>query len=274
MNPTPEFSSFFSVACPVIAMIHVQALPGTPANTLSLPEIMDQAIAEAEIYAGEGVEAIMLENMHDVPYLNREVGHEISTAMAVIAHAVRRKAQLPCGLQILAGANHAALAAAHAAGLEFIRAEGFAFGHVADEGWMNADAGALLRYRKQLDAARICVLTDIKKKHSAHTITADVDLVETAQAAAFMRSDGLIVTGSATGAEAAPSELQQLRGTTTLPILVGSGLTVDNLATYLPLCDGMIVGSHFKEEGRWQAAPDAQRVRRFMQKMETLRQGA
>ena len=104
--------------------------------------------------------------MHDIPYLNRHVGPEIVAAMSVVCNEVKREVQnLPCGVQILAGANTEALAVAKAAGLDFIRAEGFVFSHVADEGLMNSDAGEILRYRKQIGADDVLVFTDIKKKH-------------------------------------------------------------------------------------------------------------
>src|SRR6185295_17642379 len=107
---------------------------------------------------------------------------------------------LPLGVQVLAGANKEALAVAHAAGCQFIRAEGFVFAHVADEGLMpEADAGSLLRYRRAIGAEHIAVLADIKKKHSSHAITADVDLAETAKAAEFFGAEGVVVTGTATG---------------------------------------------------------------------------
>lgn len=111
-------------------------------------------------------DAIMVENMHDIPYLNRQVGPEIVASMSVVCNEVKKEANdLPCGIQILAGANKEALAVAKAAGLQFIRAEGFVFSHIADEGTMNSDAGELLRYRKQIEADDILVFTDIKKKH-------------------------------------------------------------------------------------------------------------
>lgn len=46
-----------------------------------------------------------------------------------------------------------------------MRAEGFVFGHVADEGIMESCAGELLRYRRTIDAEDILVFADIKKKH-------------------------------------------------------------------------------------------------------------
>ncbi|MDP5169803.1 MAG: BtpA/SgcQ family protein [Bacteroidia bacterium] len=245
----------------LIGMIHVPALPGTPMNRLSVSEIIAQCRKEAEIYAEAGVEVILVENMHDVPYLPREVGPEIIAMMTRCATVVKEASGLPVGIQVLAGANMAALAVAQAAGCDFIRAEGFVFGHVADEGYLNADAGALLRHRKQIGAEHISIFTDIKKKHSSHAITSDVDLAETAKAAAFFLSDGLIVTGIATGAPAKPADVQQVAQATDLPVLIGSGISPHNIADYLPWTDAFIVGSWIKQDGNWQREPDPRRIK-------------
>ena len=61
-------------------------------------------------------------------------------------------------------------------GLDFIRAEGFAFAHVADEGIIESSAAELLRYRRAIGAEHVRVFADVKKKHSAHAITADVSI--------------------------------------------------------------------------------------------------
>ena len=163
-------------------MVHVAALPGTPRNSAGIAEIVSAALRDTLLLVEGGVDAIMIENMHDRPYLNRIAGPEIVSAMTAVAVELRRKIKLPLGIQILAGANKAALAVALAAGFDFIRAEGFVFGHLADEGWMNSDAGELLRYRKQIGAEHIQIFTDIKKKHASHAVTTDVTIAETAKA--------------------------------------------------------------------------------------------
>jgi predicted TIM-barrel enzyme len=73
--------------------------------------------------------------------------------------------------QVLAGGNKEALSVALAAGLQFIRVEGFVFSHVADEGFTDATAGSLLRYRANIRADNILIFTDIKKKHRQVTVT-------------------------------------------------------------------------------------------------------
>ena len=213
-------------------MIHVGALPGTPANVLHIEKIVEKALVEARILKDEGVSVIMIENMHDRPYLNRVAGPEIVAAMTSVAIEIKKEIRLPMGIQILAGANKEALAVALAADLDFIRAEGFVFGHLADEGWMNSDAGELLRYRKQIGAEHIKIFTDIKKKHSSHVVTGDVSLEETAKAAEFFLSDGLIITGKATGERAKVEDVTSVKKVTKLPVIIGSGIDQFNIQEY------------------------------------------
>lgn len=245
----------------LIGMIHVGALPGTPLSALPLAELIKLAREEAQIYRDSGIDAVMIENMHDRPYLKGQVGPEITAAMTAIACEVKSTCGLPCGIQILAGANREALAVAHAAGLEFIRAEGFVFAHVADEGMIESDAGALLRFRRQIGAENVQILTDIKKKHSSHAITADLDVGDTAKAAAYFLSDGLIITGRHTGEEANIADFEAARANAPdLPLIAGSGITPENCNTYLGVADALIVGSSLKSEGNWQYPVDARRV--------------
>jgi membrane complex biogenesis BtpA family protein len=264
------FNEIFGPQTAIIAMIHVGALPGTPKAKHPLSTVIDHAVAEAKTYQQAGITALAIENMHDVPYLKNQVGPEIVAGMTRVGQAVKAATGLPCGIQILAGANQAALAVALAAELDFIRAEGFVFGHVADEGLIEANAGPLLRYRRQIGAEHIPIYTDIKKKHSAHAITADVDVVETAHAAEFFLSDGLIVTGPATGQATNLAELKAVKAAVQLPVLVGSGITAENVAAYLPHADGLIIGSHFKVDGHWAKPIDPPRLHHFMNHVQQL----
>eukprot|EP00771_Trimastix_marina_P001445 gnl/Trimastix_PCT/2518.p2 GENE.gnl/Trimastix_PCT/2518~~gnl/Trimastix_PCT/2518.p2 ORF type:complete len:277 (+),score=91.97 gnl/Trimastix_PCT/2518:52-882(+) len=248
----------------LIGMVHVHALPGTAFSSEPMTQVIEAAVTEATMLEQAGFGAIILENMHDIPYLNREVGPEIVAAMTAVACAVRKAVSVPIGIQVLAGANKAALSVALCSGAQFIRAEGFIFAHVADEGTMNSDAGELLRYRRKIGAGHIAVFCDVKKKHSAHSITADVDIAETARAALFFGSDGLIVTGTSTGAPTATSDVEQVHGAVPLPVLVGSGVTPANLGNLFPHADAFIVGSFIKEEGDWARPLDPARLRELV----------
>ncbi len=255
-----DFRDLFGAPRALLGMLHAGALPGTAHAREPLDAIIETAVAEARTYRDAGFTALLLENMHDRPYLNGAVGPEIVAAMTAIAREVRRAVPLPLGVQVLAAANREALAVALASGASFVRVEGFAFAHVADEGSIEACAGPLLRYRRAIGAAHVRVFADIKKKHAAHAITADVSLAETARAAEFFSADGVIVTGAATGDPCAPADVAAVRDGASLPVLVGSGITPANLAQYAR-AQGFIVGSSVKRGGRWSNPLDVDAAR-------------
>lgn len=269
----------------LVGMIHIAALPGTPGASLSPSAIVEKAAEEAQIYKSAGLSTVMVENMHDIPY-TKAVGPEVTSVMALAGKAVKSLG-LYCGVQVLAGCNREAMAVAHAADLDFIRAEGYVFGHVGDEGYIDSCAGDLLRYRRAIGASPeisvtssqngenrgseneeysnkgVMVFADIKKKHSAHSITSDVSIRETALAAKFFLADGVIVTGVSTGEEAEVEDLKALQGIDMLKA-VGSGVTPDNFNRYRGLADLYIVGSYLKYDGNWMNSPDPARVEKML----------
>ena len=252
--------SLFGAKRALIGVVHLQALPGTPANKLDLTTIESMAVEEARVYQDAGFDGILIENTHDRPYLKGAVGPEVVAAMSVIGAAVRRATALPLGVQVLAGANSSALAVALACGASFVRVEGFVFAHVADEGLIESSAGDLLRYRRAIGADHIRVFADVKKKHSAHAITADLDIAETAKAAEFFSVDGVIVSGVATGLPTDPAEVQAVADAVSVPTLVGSGVTAENIKTFAQ-ADALIVGSSIKFDGLWSNRIDVPRAR-------------
>ena len=226
---------------------------------------------EARIYRECGVDGVIIENMHDVPYLRGEVGPEIVAAMTAIGIEVKSECGLPVGIQILAGANIEATAVAHAAGLDFIRAEGYAYAHIADEGFIQSSAAKLLRYRRMIGAERVQVWADVKKKHAAHAITADVDLGTTAETVEFMGADCVIVTGGVTGEPPQIGDVREAKSHCRLSVFLGSGISEANIAEFYQEADGFIVGSAFKFDGLWSNSIDPLRVTNFLRALNKLR---
>lgn len=243
----------------LMGVIHVGALPGTPGARLGVETLAEAAVAEARLYQAAGLHGLVLENMHDRPYLKGGVGPEIVAALTAVGREVRRAAALPLGIQVLAGANREALAVASACGAAFVRVEGFVFAHVADEGLIEAGAGELLRYRRAIGAEAVRVFADVKKKHAAHAVTADVDLAETARAAEFFLADAVVVTGLATGRATDPADVKAVSQAVSVPTLVGSGVTPENIGAYAE-ADAFIVGSALKRGGLWSESPEPARL--------------
>lgn len=267
-----QVEEMFGVGKALVGMVHVGALPGTPLFSRPMPAIIEQAVSEARLLADAGFDGIMIENMHDRTYLRQRVGPEIVAAMTAVLDALRAAVSKPLGLQILAGANREALAVAAAAGASFIRVENFVFAHVADEGLMSeADAGPLLRYRREIGAEHIRIFADVKKKHSGHAITADVNIAQAARAAAFFGADAIVVTGPMTGEAATVGDVREVAAAVEIPVAIGSGITPDNLPVFWDLADVFIVGSFIKQDGRWYHPPDPDRVNALIRAVNQLR---
>jgi len=258
----------------LIGMVHVGALPGTPRAEKSVQDLIDQAVLEAQILANTGFDGIMIENMHDAPYVNGPHGPEITSAMTAIVAAVRAAIapSVRIGVQILSRGEKEALAVAHATGADFIRCENFVFAHVADEGLLaDAAAGPLLRYRRHIGATDILILADIQKKHASHAITADLSLADLAHGAEFFGADAIIVTGTVTGQPTDPLDVEVARKATKLPIIVGSGVTPDSVATLFRHADALIVGTAIKHDAHWSNSVDPVRAQQMVQATKAAR---
>lgn len=245
-------------ACWLIGMVHLLPLPGSPAWGGSMQAVLDAAMRDAEALVKGGCDALLVENMGDLPYLCGSVGPETVASMALATEKVV-KMGLPCGVQVLAAANREALGVALASGASFIRAEGFAYAHIADEGWIEASAGELLRTRRGL-GAEVEVWADVQKKHSSHAITGDLSITDLAKGASFCGADSLIVTGSSTGEPTSIADLSAV-AKAGLPVVVGSGVCEQNIFEMAKHSDAVIVGSWLKFEGNWRNAVDQKRVR-------------
>ena len=254
-------SRIFRKPKPILAMVHTGPSPSAPGYR-SVESAVERAVTEAKLYADLGVDGLVLENMHDFPCVHeREQGPEVAAFMTRVAVCVKRQVgQMPVGIQVLFQANKTALAVALAAQCDFIRAEGWTYAHVSDKGIAEACAGEVLRYRSAIGAHRIPVFADVKKKHAAHTWTGDVSIGEMAEMMQLHRADSVVVTGLRTGQEPNLDDLRAVREATPLPVLIGSGITVDNFEHFVEDADGFIIGSAFKEGGVWNAPVCEDRV--------------
>jgi uncharacterized protein len=253
------------------AMIAVMPLPGAPRYRGDDQRIVDQALSDLRYYSAAGVEAIVLENSHDLPYIKAPLPAAAVALMTRIAQQIRRRFAGPIGIQMLEAANETALEIAHKADLDFVRVEGYVFAHVGGAGLIEGCAGKLLRLRKDLGCEHIKIFGDVKKKHCSHALTGDLDILDVVKQAEFFLVDGVIVTGARTTEPPAPAKLQRVKRSSHVPVLIGSGLTPANLTKYFPHADGFIVGSTFREHGDFLGTLDPQRLEAFMTVFRSLR---
>ena len=255
------------------AMIAVLPLPGSPLYNGDDQRVIGQALAELAVYKEAGVDSILFENDHDLPYIQPPLDEKGIALMTRIVKAARGQFDGPIGVQMLEAANITSLEIAAEADLDYIRVEAFVFAHVGGSGILNGSAGKILRRRKELQAEHIQVFADVKKKHGSHSLTIDLDIKDEIRQAEFFLADGVIATGQFTGTSPDKNDLIKAKGATKLPVLIGSGMTAENIREYLPLADGFIVGSYFRKDGKFLERLEPERLNTFMRVFASTRNG-
>jgi uncharacterized protein len=253
------------------AMIALAPLPGSPRYRGSVDAILKSALSDLQHYMDAGADAIVLENSHDLPYIKPPLPAEAVDLVKRIAREVRQKFGGPIGVQLLEAANEAALEVAAEADLDFLRAEGYVFAHVGGAGIIEGCAGRLLRKRKELGCEQIKVFADVKKKHCSHALTGDLDITDEVKQAEFFLVDGIVVTGARTTEPPDLEGLRRVKEAAHVPVIIGSGMTPENIGKFYPVADGFIVGSTFREGGEFLGDLNPEALQRFAAAFQRLR---
>ena len=249
-----------------IGVVHCPPLPGSPRyDGVSPDDICDRALADAAAYAAGGVHGLIIENHGDIPFSKPDdIGQETAAMMAVISDRVRRSVGLPIEINVLANGALTALAVAKAAGAGFIRVNEWANAYVANEGFIEGPAAKAARYRAWLHASEVAIFADVHVKHGAHAMVSDRSIPELTRDVEFFDADVVIVTGQRTGDSATTEEVSTVSGATSLPTLIGSGVTSENVGRLMKIADGVIIGSSLKKGGVWWQPVEQERVAAFM----------
>lgn len=257
---------------PIIGMLHAPPLPGSPHYGGSFTAVREHVLRDAETLVAGGTDGLMLENFGDAPFYPGRVPAETIASLTCLAAEVRRRLDVPLGINVLRNDGQAALAIAVAVGAAFIRVNILCSARVTDQGVISGIAHELLRDRARLGAAHVSILADVDVKHSAplapRPLAEEVhDLIERGGA------DALIVTGGATGSSADPETLSLVkRAAGAVPVFVGSGVTPETVDRYLPPADGFIVGTGLKVDGKAANPVDEARVRALAEAVKRLSQ--
>lgn len=252
-TPDTAIEQIFGRPKALIGMIHCPPFPGSPRYLGdTLDQIYDACLRDAEALISNGLHGLIVENHGDVPFSKpNDIGPETSAFMAVVVDRIRREFDVPMGVNVLANAPIPALAIARATGAAFIRVNQWANAYVANEGFMEGRAAEAMRYRSALRGEGIKVFADSHVKHGSHSITADRSVAELTRDLEFFDVDAVIATGQRTGNSATMEEISEVADATNLPVLVGSGVTAENIAQILTRASAVIVASSLKEGGVW-----------------------
>jgi membrane complex biogenesis BtpA family protein len=263
----------FKVDKPIIGVVHLPPLPGSPKHTLPIEKILERALKDAKTYSDGGIDGIIIENFGDVPFYPDKVGPETIAAMTHVASRVEDAIDIPIGIQVLRNDAEASLSIAKIVGGKFIRINILCEAMVTDQGIIQPRAYDIQRFRKFIGAENIKIFADVHVKHAAPL--AERDIGDSAEDLVYRSlADAIIVTGVLTGKQTDIRKVEKIKSRKSLanvPVLVGGGVHRGNVEEYLPFCDGIIIGTSLKVNEITTNPVDPQKVKEFMKKVNEIR---
>lgn len=251
-------------------MVHLPALPGSPLHDRSggMQIVVERTRADAIALQRAGFDAVMFCNENDRPYVFN-TGPETSAAMSAVVAELRPLLTIPFGIDVLWDPR-ATLAVAKATGAVFVR-EVFTGAYSSDFGIWSTDPGETMRYRRQIDAAGIRILTNISAEFAAPVASRPLGHVARGVSLISL-ADALCVSGPMTGASVDGSQLKEVREA--VPdgvIFANTGVKEETVDEILDVADGIVVGTSLKVDGITWNPVDVDRAVRFMARVNAVR---
>lgn len=260
----------FGVDRPIVAMVHLPALPGRPRHdrAAGIEHVLDTVAGDVEALQAAGVDGLLFCNEADLPYQLR-VGHEAAAAMAAVIGRVRRSLQVPFGVDLVWD-PFASLAVARATGAAFVR-EVFTGVYESDLGIMQPDFGTIAAYREQIGAGGVALFGNITPEF-ASTI-GERTVGQRAQSAVYLGVDVILISGQITGTATDLGALREAKeAVPATPVLANTGVRAETVAEILRIADGAIVGTTLKRGGDTWNRVDPDRAARFMDEVRRRRE--
>lgn len=260
-----RIKDLFNVDKPIIAMIHLLPMPGSIKYSGDVNQIIDRAMEDAKILVEEGVHGLLIENAGDTPYsIDREVDPIQVVLMGIIGDKIKTKYNIPCGINVAINSNKNAIAIAKAANLDFIRATSWVNGYFSKQGFVKPNSHYVIKYMQSIDATDKLILADVQIKNGSHFFLSDKSIVELAKDIESSYADAVIITGISTGVEPKEEDLRKLSQAISIPLFLGSGATKKNIKKIKGYVNGVIIGTHFRENGQMINPINVEKVKEFM----------
>lgn len=258
----------FGTGTPLIGMVHLPPLPGSPAYGGDRKQLRGEALADALVLSEAGFDGLMVENYGDRPYYPDDVPDHVVAELAATIRELGIAIDRPFGVNVLRNDATAALSIAAATGGSFIRVNIHTGVRDTGQGRIEGTAHDTLRRRERLDAD-VAILADVAVKHSSDPGDRSV-AVQARETIDRGLADGLIVSGPETGQPPRADRLLSVLdgrddAERDVPVLLGSGVTVENVTELLEVADGAIVGTALKHEGKTTNRVDPSRAEAFIE---------
>ncbi len=264
------FERVFGQHKPVIAMVHLAAMPGTPLHDAAggVEAILRGAVADLAALQAAGVDAVLFGNENDRPY-ELKVDPATTATMAQVIGRLRDRITVPFGVNVLWDPM-ATMALAAATGAGFVR-EIFTGAYASDMGLWSPDAGAARRYAARLGIGGVATLYNVSAEFAGSLDPRP--LADRARSAVFSAiPDAVLVSGAITGEAARMEDLEAVkRVLPATPVLANTGVRHATVSDVLRVADGCVVGSALKVGGDTWAAVDPDRAKDFMDRARAAR---
>ena len=261
----------FGVEKPIIALLHIRALPGDPKydDRAGMKEVV--AIAKKELHDLQigGVDGIMFANEFSLPY-QRPVAYVVAASMGRVIGELYHDIKIPFGVNVISNPM-AAIDLAAATDACFIRST-FTGAYIGESGITNTDVASYVRRKKELRLDDIKLMYKVNPESDVYI--SERDLCKIAQSILFhCDPDGLCVSGDSAGQETNTNDIAMIKSVAgDVPVFCSTGCTAQNIAEKLEYSDGAFVGTSFKAEGKFNNLVDGERVREFMSAVKQYRE--
>ena len=254
----------------IIGMVHFPALPGFTLydDRKGIEWVVSRVREDLHALQDGGIDAVMFCNENDRPYTLQADPATVAVMARTIGQLLG-EIRVPFGVDVLWDPR-AALALAKATGARFVR-EILTGAFVSDMGWWDTAVGEVYRYRKLIDAVNVKVFFNISAEFASPMDRRPLEQI--ARSVVFSSlADAVLVSGPMTGVPPSPETLVRVKEAVgDVPVLVNTGVNQENVVEFLKVADGAIVGTSLKREGVTWNPVDVDRVRVFMERVETLR---
>ncbi len=260
----------FGVTKPIIALLHLGALPGDPGFCGDMDQVICQARKDLIALQDGGVDGVLIANEFSLPY--QPVADPVTVAsMGYIVGQLKDAIRVPFGVNIVLNAL-ATLELAAATGADFIRSA-FTGAYMGENGIMNTDVGQIARRKKALGLDHLRLLYKVNPESDAYLVPRDIETV-TKSIIFNCSPDGLCVSGASAGSETDTQILENVkRAAGDVPVFCNTGFNARTAAEKLRFCDAACVGTTFKKDGKFENNVDPARVIDLMTVVKEIRAG-
>ncbi len=260
----------FGTEKPIIAMCHMQAMPGDPYydSKKGMKDVLDKCRHDLLALQRGGVDAVMFSNEFSLPYLTK-VRTETVASMASVIGQLMDEIEVPFGVNCLWDPT-ASLDLAVAVGARFVR-EIFTGVYASDFGLWNTNCGEVVRHQREIGAEDVKLLFNIVPEAAMYLTDRTVESI--ASTTVFnCRPDALCVSGATAGSATNPETLKRAKSAVgDTPVFANTGCKPSTIENLLSIADGAVVGTTFKFDGKFENLTDESRVKEFMDIVKTFR---